>query len=388
MNSNFSNSNFGRVLYVAIITLIVAATIFVIWYMTAGYKLGTYGADTRLGSVYIAGLTEEEVTPRLDEKINYWYNDETILFELEYQGYTYAFNRNLFFFDIDESLHLINDGVINEISIYYQGTDREGVVTQISNLEFLDNVIENVDLDRLINDVLYDASLMKSFSIKNVEDYLLQPAVSEDDLSSIDLIIPESVELDVLIDLVLEKYPDGYIIVEKESLFDVVEVFGDNMNDSEMTVLASAMLALVLETNFIVNEVHYKPTIEFEQFTLENYPYYARNARTAEVINESFTFYNPNASAYMFKINELTATLSLSGLPFEYEIVVEVNRTELPFITEGTLNVDSLRNGHEGVIIEVTRTIYNLSGDIVSAETNILFEFYPPVKEIVFDPLS
>ena len=368
--------------------MIVAATIFVIWYMTAGYKLGTYAPDTRLGSVYIAGLTEEEVTPRLYEKIDYWYNDETILFELEYQGYKYEFDRNLFYFDIDESLHLINDGQINTISIYYQGTDRESVVSAISSLEFLNGVIDNVDLEALINDILVDASLMKSFSIKNIEDYLIAPEISVEELSTTNLIVPEGVELDEVVASVLEKYPDGKIIVEKESLFDILEIFGDNMNDAEMTVLASGMLSLILETNFIVNEVHYKPTIEFEQYTLENYPYYARNTHIAEVINESFSFYNPNASEYYFMLNDETGAMSLSGLPFEYDIVVEVNKTDLPYFTEGTLNVDYLQPGHEGVIVEVTRVIYDLEGNIVSPEKIILFEFYPPVKEIVFDPLS
>ena len=86
MNSQFKNSKFGFILYTIIIGLIVLSTIFVIWYMTLGYKLGTYAPDTRLGSVYIGGLTEDEIFSRLDEKINYWYSDDmrtVVLFDIE-----------------------------------------------------------------------------------------------------------------------------------------------------------------------------------------------------------------------------------------------------------------------------------------------------------------
>jgi len=381
MNTNFTNSNFGRILYVAIITLIVAATIFVIWYMTAGYKLGTYDPDTRLGSVYIGGLTEEEVPTRLDSKIISWYNDETITFELQYQGYSYPFNRNLFFFNVDTSVSLIKQGQINEIQVYYQGTDLAGVETEIRDLDFLDGVIENVDLQLLISDILKDASLMKSFSIKNVEDYLVDPSLSIEDLNTSDLILPNGFDMVALNDKIVAKYPDGNIIIPSEELFDVITIFGDTMDDNEMTVLSSAMLELILETNFIINEVHATPIIEFEKYTIDNYPYFSRNAFIYEVTNESFSFYNPNSSEYVFSIDVLNETLTLSGLPFEYEINVTITKTILPYVFEEDFNVENHTEGHDGAMIEIEREIINLNGQIISSKI-IVSEFYPPEKRI------
>lgn len=381
MNSNFSNSNFGRILYIAIITLIVAATIFVLWYMTAGYKLGTYDPNTRLGSVYIGGLTEEDVPDRLNTKINSWYNDETILFELRYQGHPYTFNRDLFFFNVETSIDLIKQGEINEIQVYYQGTDLNKVVAEIEDLEFLDNVIDNVDLQRLISDILYDASLMKSFSIKNIEDYLVDPELSIEVLQTTNLIIPAGFNIDTLVSKVLEKYPDGNIIIPSEELFDVIPLFAGVMEDSEMTILASAMLDLILETNFIINEIHPTTAIEYDKYEVVTYPYLGRNAHIYEVTNESFSFYNPNASDYYFSINDEDNTMSLSGLAFEYVISINPERIVLEYDFEQDLNVLNHQTGHDGAVYNIYRTIYNPITEETTVKI-IVSEFYPPRKKI------
>jgi hypothetical protein len=388
MNSQFRNSNFGFYLYAFIIFVILAATIFVVWYMTLGYKIGTYDADTRLGSVYIGGLTEEEVVPRIDDKISYWFNDETIVFELKYQGYSYEFDRNLFLFDIEASLLFVDMGSINELVVYYQGTDRSLVEQQITELPFLANVIENVDLELLINDVLNDAKLMKSFSSKNIEDYLIDLEQSIELIGVSSFNTPEGVQIDQIIEDIEEVYPDGRIIISEKELFDITGPFGEIMNDADMSVLSSAMLELILSTNFIVNEVHYEPNIDFAQYTIEDYPFYARNTHVNQIVDEGFSFYNPNESEYYFVINavdDFSGTVSLYGLPFEYDIDVQINKTELGYITQGTQNVDLLQNGFNGVIIEVVRVTTDLDGNVVYNEV-ILFEFYPPIKEIIFEP--
>jgi hypothetical protein len=388
MNNQFTNSNFGRILYVAIITLIFAATIFVIWYMTVGYKQGTYATNTRLGSVYIGGFSEDEIEPRLDEKISYWYNDETVTFELSYQGYTYSFDRNSFLFDIEASLYRIVEGEINEIVVYYQGTDRETVENEIQNLDFLQDIIDNVDVSALVNDILYDASLMKSLSSKNVEDYLKIPEDSIDEIKVVDFSIPEGVVIDEFIAKIEEIYPNGEIVVPAKELFDLISVFGDTLDNSEMSILSSAMLAAILETNFIIHEVHYEPTIDFGKYTLENYPFYARNAQVNQVVNESFSFYNPNSSSYYFVIekeDENGGFLKLRGLPFQYDISITIDRTELQYISQTTSDARLLQVGQMGAIVIVNRLITDLNGNIVYNE-NILFEFYPPIKEITFEP--
>ena len=382
MNSQFTNSNFGRVLYIAIISLIIVATIFVIWYMTTGYKLGTYAPDTRLGSVYIGGLTDEEIVPRLDDKVNYWYDDETIVFELSYQEYRYEFDRNLFLFDIEESIYGIKDGVTNKINVYYQGTDRETVKDIIYNLPFLSNINDNVDLELLINDILHDAQLMKSFSVKDVENYLVDPEISYMSVSSAIFPNVEVSEMSALIEKVLEVYPDGRIVIPSKELFDINNVFSLYMTDTEMTVLASAMLESILPTNFLINEVHYLPVI--------NTMLFSRNVNVNHNSNENFSFYNPNNSDYYFELEVeedevYNGNLLLVGLPFEYTINLDTVYTELGYITAGTTDSGAVRDGFTGMVVEVNREIIDLDS-VTVYDGMILFEFYPPGIEIIFEP--
>ncbi len=319
MNSQFKNSKFGFILYTIIVGLIVFSTIFVIWYMTLGYKIGTYGPDTRLGNVYIGGLAEDEIFSRLDEKITYWYNDDMIVFELRYQNYNYEFNRDLLVFNVETSSMSIQDGVTNELLVSIQGADRNAIEDEISNLLFLEDVIDNVDLHRLINDMLQDASLMKSYSCKNIEDYLIDPGLSIVELGNSTFSIPQGVVGATVISKVNEVFADGKILINSNSLFDITEVFGTTMNDSEMTVLSTAMLDLILVTNFLIDEEHYNPNIDFTMYTIENYPYFAHNAVVNQVVDQSFSFYNPNKSDYYFTleiVDETTLDLKLYGLAF------------------------------------------------------------------------
>ncbi len=388
MNSQFRNSNFGFILYMAIIAVMVMATGFVLWYMTVGYRVGTFGPDTRLGSVYIGGLTEEEVIPLIDERIDYWYNDETIVFELTYQGYRYEFDRSLLIFNLETSTYDLQNGVTNVLLVNYQYEDRQRVIDEIEALPFLEDVIDNVDIGQLIANMLYDAALMKSYSSKDVENYIIDLEQEIELLDSATFSIPEGVQFDDLIDEINAQYEDGKILIPGKSLFDVVDTLGGRLNDAGMTTLASAMLQTIHETNFIVNEVHYEPTIDFSRYTIANFPYFGRNTIVNRIVNESFSFYNPNELTYYFTIDvidEFNGRLNLYGVPFKYDIEVTVDQVEIDYITQPTNDVTLLQNGYNGVVVSVQRVITDVYGEVVYDET-ILFEFYPPIKEITFEP--
>jgi hypothetical protein len=387
MNSQFKNSNLGFYLYAFIIAIIVIASIFVFWYMLIGYKVGTYSEDTMLGSVYIGGLREEDVIPKMDDRINTWYNDQSIFFQIEYQDYTYELDRNLFFYDLELSVNNINDGGENPVYVSFQASDREAIVSDIENLPYLDDVINNVDVDALISAFLDDASAMKSFSTKNVEDYLITPENSYELIDSAMVYVPETIIMDDFLNHIEALYPDGRITIEDKMLFDVVTLFGSELSDTEMSLLSSAMLATIDVTNFQLNELHYRPYINFARYSISNYPLFGRNVSINRVIDEGFSFYNPNESTYYFKIEKVSETeaeLSLYGLPFAYDIETNLNITEIDYITQTTTNPALMQIGYNGVVAEVERTITDVYGDVIIDRT-IVFEFYPPVKEIVLD---
>ena len=161
MNSQFKNSNLGFYLYALIIVIIAFASIFVVWYMVKGYSLGTYEEDTILGSVYIGGLKEDEVEPIIADRIAIWLNDESIVFELTYQGYSYEFNRELFYFDYSTSMFYLKNGETNKLFAKYQGDERQDIMNDIVNLDFLVGISQRFDFETLLNtgDVLFTYEL-------------------------------------------------------------------------------------------------------------------------------------------------------------------------------------------------------------------------------------
>lgn len=387
MNSQFKNSSLGFYLYATIIVIIAAASIFVFWYMVKGYKLGTYPEDTILGSVYLGGIQEEEVKTKVDERIGRWLNDESIVFEVTFQDYSYEFDRELFYFDLDTSIYSLDNGVTNELVVLYQGDVRLEIINEIKGLDFLNGTGENYDMEGLLNDVLEDAGFMRSYSSKNLEDYIVDETVAYVDINSVILEIPEGISVNEMIAGINNSYTDGEIVIEGKVLFDVVENLSSSLSDSEMTILSGGMLHLILETNFAINEVHYVPTIDFLNYDIETFPHFGYNAYINQIIGNSFSFYNPNVTSYHFtleKIDDSQATLTLVGIEFINEIEVTIDKTVIEYITQTTDNDTILQNGYDGMIIEVTRKITDINGE-VTYEKVIVFEFYPPIKAIVLE---
>jgi hypothetical protein len=369
----------------------VLATGFVIWYMTLGYRVGTYPQDTRLGNVYIGGLSEADIVPLLDERITFWYNDDSIVFELVYQDYTYEFDRDLMLFDLTISTYNIDPGEENVLLVQYQTEDLQMIRDEMYALPFLDTVKDNIDYTELIRAILEDASYMKTYSSQNVEDYFIDDAVHVTQIESIPFSVPTGVQIDSVIADLNEAFTDGHIPVYSKRLFDVLDVLGDILTDEEISTITPAMLETIWHTNFIVNEVHYDNNIDLTQYTVDTvhtHPKFGKNAVVNRIdsVNEGFSFYNPNDLAYYFtieKVDNSNAILHLHGNPFEYTITTDVQVLPIDFITEQNLTIR--QDGAPGAVVEVVRTITDIYGDVVE-ETTIIFEFYPPVKEIRFQP--
>ena len=388
MNSQFKNSNLGFYLYALIIIIIAFASIFVVWYMVKGYSRGTYEEDTILGSVYIGGLKEDEVEPIIAERIAIWLNDESIVFELTYQGYSYEFNRELFYFDQETSIFYLENGKTNELFAMYQGDERTDIINDITNLDFLAGISQRFDYETLINDILKDAGFMKSYSSKKLEDYLFDEVASIFDINSVELHLYNGIDVDELILGINESFPNGLIIAESKELFDIVDKLSDSLVDNEMSILSTGMLQLILETNFAISEVNYIAEIDYINYDMNTFPYFGHNASVNQVIGNSFSFYNPNDSNYYFrvdKVDEENITITLVGLLFVDDVEIQINKTILQYVTQYDTNDELWQPGFDGAIIEVTRTITDINGN-VRYENVVLFEYYPPITEIVLEP--
>lgn len=390
MNTSFRNSNIGFILYALIIIIIAGVFLITVWYMMFGYRLGTYSENTVIGSVYLGGLQEDELEGKVNQKIDIWLGDPTIVFELTYQGYSYEFDRNLIFFDLDESKSNLVQGTENELVAEYQINDNRNdyqlVVDEIKDLDFLDGIIDNLNVEKIVNDILNDAGLMKTYSSKKAENYLLDFEQSYIDIETVSIIIPEGLNAAQMIEKIESIYDENMILFDAQELFDIVDELSAELNDIEMTLLAECMLQLSHKTNFTIHEVHYVPRYNTGSHTFETF-HFGGNAVVNQVVDYSFSIYNPNDSDYKFKVeidpsDESNLLVSLYGLDFVNDISVTVNVEEIPYITQYTTNPLLEQHGEIGAVVTVRRVITGLDETILF-DQDIIFEYYQPKSEIV-----
>ena len=385
MNSTFKNSRLGTYLYIFLIATVVTVTILIFWFMLAGYRIGTYSEDTILGSVYLGGLHEGEVNAKMEDKYVDWLNDDSIVYELTYQGYDYPFNRELFSFNIELSMERLIDGKTNELVVEYQqsGTDRQDVEAEIRALPFLSDVIDNVDVEALINDILADAGMMKTYSLKRVEDYLITEGASDVVINTYAISLPSNFDGHALMTNINDTYGSNLLPVESKELYDFADELGDELSDIDMSLLSKCILELSLYTNFSIHEVYYESSIDFGLYDIASFPYKGNNSFINTPTGKSFSFYNPNNSDYAFEVEYLSEThelqVSLVGLPF----VNTVNVIKQETIIEHAIRYSSTVEpsiGYDGLIVNVYREIINLEDDTISYD-EVHFEFYPPIIE-------
>ena len=107
----------------------------------------------------------------------------------------------------------IQPGIINQLKVTYTTENETTIINELKDLEFLQDVENNIDYEKLISDILYDASLMKSLSSHELEDYLL----TEDNIIALgvsDIIVPSGINVDDIIDGVIEKYGSNRILLK------------------------------------------------------------------------------------------------------------------------------------------------------------------------------
>ena len=388
LNTHFRNSTFGFVLYAGIIVIVVLSTVFIFWYMLSGYKAGLYEEDTMLGNVYLGGLSEDQVIPKMVDRTNEWIGDETIEFRVTYQGYIYEIDREVFLFDFDTSLFYLEEGITNPLIVTFQGSTRSELLEEIQGLEYLQDVNGLIDYDRLMADILEDVSQMKTFSEKNLEDYLPEDQFPSEVITSETVDLPATIDADMIVEKLIELNEEASINIEGKTLFDLLETYGEHFTDRELSFIAKGMLGASLQTNFPINEVHYLPVVDTSMYTFNSFPFYGKNAYINRVTGQSFSIFNPNETSYKFLFSAQSSNdlqVDLIGLEFAYEIEITYHDTILPYSVQTTNNVGLVQSGLNGKVVEVVRVITDVYGD-VTYDKEIIFEFYPPVKEVIYAP--
>ena len=389
MASQFRNSNLGYYLYTTIVILIGAASIFVFWFMVSGFNIGRYAENTNIGSVYLGGLTEQEAELELKDKIESWLRNDRVLFEVRYQGYHYVFDRDLISFNENESLANIQDGRTVPLDVWYPDTIRAQILFEIENQPFMANLQDQFDLEALLDDILQDASQMKTFSSKQLIDYvrdeenlfivLFETTQSRPNGAMGPLQTPSNVNGTALYNKLINAYPNG-ITINRKSTFSILDTFDPNtFNDAELSYLASLFLDMLPYTHFMMYERNYRPVIDTNLYTAQNYPFYGRNVRVRASQDIDFSFENNSFSHFRVEFEQTGnfINLRLYGAPFLNQISVAFDMTTIPYLTETVSPTINERDGVDGRVVKVYRNVYDLNEELLS-RTRVVFESYRP----------
>ncbi|MFP4287332.1 MAG: hypothetical protein ACLFRI_06485 [Candidatus Izemoplasmataceae bacterium] len=383
MASQFRNSNLGYYLYSAVVILIGAASIFVFWFMIAGFNLGRYPENTFIGSVYIGGLTEDEAEEKLRNRIEDWLNDERVVFEVNYQGYEYELDRELLFYDISRSMNNIEPGQTNVLFVSFDDSVRSQILFELEQQAFMSGLQDQFDLETLLDDFISDGARMRTFSSKNLNRYILIEDNLYDIIYETNVETPSSVSASTLNDKLLTLYPSGELTIDSRSSFSVLEAFDETFTNDELSFLSTVLIDVVSHSHMTLFEYNYLPQVPNE-FTIDNYPYFGRNVLVHRSQGLDFSFENNALESFTIEFEQSGdfITARLIGAPLLNEITVDRNYTYIDYPTQTTQNPSLTQPGVRGVIVEVTRTMHNLEGEIISQET-IITEYYAPIAEII-----
>ncbi|AQU79052.1 hypothetical protein AJGP001_07160 [Planococcus faecalis] len=160
------------------------------------------------------------------------------------------------------------------------------------------------------------------------------------------------------------------------------------LSDSELTEIASAIYAVVLKTNFKIEERSIGNRIP-EKIAI------GEEATINRSLGIDLVFSNPNASSFTLNtaFTDDSLTVSLEGFPFVYDYTVSTSSKEAvnprlikqysAFVTTGKAIEEE---GSEGVRVEIVRSIMD-NGDELKVEA-ISTDFYPPINRIELYPLT
>ena len=367
---------------------VLAATLFFYGLSTFGAlafsqaSTKSFGDQTYVGPFEISNYKEKEAL----EKLAYDFTELQLAFSvnLAYQDAVVALPKELVRLEIGQTIERAKSEMENPIvaTVSVDGL-RTVLAQQFRPIEFTEDNLHSIasGIERGIETGIMPLTV-------HLLDYMEHAEWKEEAVASSTLIVqnPSSSLQQFIFAL------DGTEIAPFStfSLLDKMkEEGGSPVADEELTMLASSLYTLVLQTNFEVDKrsigIGLSPAVEpgFEA-----------------VINESlglnFMFTNPNKSAFTLhvELSDNTIQMSLTGMPFLYEYAPYIGQKETykpktvrqysAFLPVGQIRVAD--EGKEGLEVSVRRLI-SYGGTEMEDEA-ISSDFYAPIPRIEMHSLN
>ena len=381
------NSDIGYFIYTALVIVAGIGSLVFFYFMVTGFNIGVYDENTMIGSVYVGGLDESQAEQKVRNRISEWLGDDDVVYEIGYQGYYYTFDRELFTFDVNATMDNVTEGTTTPIEVSYSSGALNTIEFEIEQEPFMADLQDVFDFESVIVDVLDDAAMLREFSRMELSNYFEDRALAVEVIHDVTMPYPSGVDGDTLHMKLDNAFEDGTLTLGPRETFSVQERFDETFTSSELNAIGSILLDVILPTDMVITERHYNPQIDFNTYTVDDFPYYGRNVRVNRNIGYDFVFSNVNEQTYefeFFEAGEGFLGLRLVGPPYLNTHETERTITTFAHDTETTTDPDSTRTGRDGKAVIIRRTVHNIYDEQI-ADYEVVFEYYPPISEVTLD---
>ncbi len=386
MFSRFRNSNIGYYTYTAIVLAIGAGSLVIFYFMITGFNIGVYEANTVVGNVYVGGLNESEAEAKVRQRVSRWLEDDSVTYEAGYQGYYYEIDRDLLDFDFDATMANVRNGSRTPLVVSFPASALNTIDFELNQMHFMADFTDQFDIDEMIEDILDDAALLRELSRKQLNNYVFDRESFISVVSEGSAPLRPGMDGEALLAKIEDAHEDAKILLSSMTTVSILDSFGEEFSSAELDVIGSAILDAIIPTRIGIIERHYNPRINFEVYTIDNYPYFGRNVRVNrpagfDFVIENECFLDFEIEFHLTPVGDLGARIR--GCPYVDSVEVEQTETEIPYETMTTNDPGEVQEGHNGRIVRIRREVHGSNGEILD-NYEIIFEHYAPVNEIIY----
>jgi VanW like protein/G5 domain len=367
----------------SVIILVVIASFIIFtnpfsFFQQSAYGKDIFPKDTSVVGVSLEGKSNEEAKIELQTKIMDWQSKQQLY--LSFEGEDVVLPSTMFEFDIEATLNQLK-----------RNLDVPGIVVKVKNDVLIDTLTAfgdgtfytHIDVQKLSQAIEMQASNLHIGKTNIYVQQFVKVEGVEEVVSSATTSIPAKYEK--VVSYWIHKYSE--VEIDKNTTFSFLKQLMGTENeysDEEWSFISSAMMKVVLPTNFEIIERH----------TGRNLPHYTKLGNEAKIVKEEldFSFMNHNNTAYRIEssVNKDGLTMKVIGQPFiyTYKHIVKnketyepkVEKKQIASLPVGSMNVK--KQGQKGLSGKVMRQKYTKLGHLVK-EVQLFDDFYPPTSMIV-----
>lgn len=339
-------------------------------------KEEVYPINTSVAGINIGGLTELEAKRKLENLLMDW--KANAVYEFQYKEKSVQINNDLFAFDVEQTLKNITGNHTNSFAVE---VNEEVLQTELEQYNSFS--IEDIEIDLLKSALLESATVLQVDEELIVEDYFASYVSGKDIVNTVEMSVSDKIEeLEAVLPFIKE------ITILPETTFSLLGLLEDvnqkTIKDDSLSILATGIYQLVLQTNFDIRE----RTTSKELPDYVDVGYEAK-ASFREKLDLRFT--NPNENAYLIALkledNQLILQLKGQEFPNDYKIVTEGKEEYKP---KTIIQFDSLiegdqvqvkKEGKSGISATVIKEVLDKKGEQIKRET-VSIDYYPPIYKV------